>query len=63
MKKKLPKFKTEEEEVEFWETHDATDYFDDGERVDVDFAPAREARDQRPRGVILYRRRLRKAAG
>ncbi|MBK9155828.1 MAG: BrnA antitoxin family protein [Chloracidobacterium sp.] len=31
MKKKLkeiPKFKTEDEEREFWSTHDSTDYFD-----------------------------------
>lgn len=26
--KKLPKFKTEAEEREFWETHDSTDYVD-----------------------------------
>lgn len=31
MKKKLkpiPKFKSEEEEANFWDTHDTTDYFD-----------------------------------
>ncbi len=26
--RKLPKFKSEDEEREFWDTHDATDYFD-----------------------------------
>lgn len=26
--KKLPKFKNEDEEREFWDTHDSTDYFD-----------------------------------
>ncbi len=26
--KKIPKFKNEEEEFEFWASHDATDYFD-----------------------------------
>lgn len=26
--KKLPKFKNEDEEAEFWGTHDLTDYFD-----------------------------------
>lgn len=26
--KKIPKFKNEEEEVEFWVTHDSTDYID-----------------------------------
>ena len=26
--KKIPKFKNEDEEREFWQTHDTTDYFD-----------------------------------
>ena len=26
--KEIPKFKTEDEEREFWATHDSTDYFD-----------------------------------
>jgi len=26
--KKVPKFKNEQEEREFWETHDTTEYFD-----------------------------------
>jgi predicted DNA binding CopG/RHH family protein len=33
--KKLPEFKTEDEEREFWATHDATEY--------VDFSAAQEA--------------------
>ncbi|HLE19357.1 MAG TPA: BrnA antitoxin family protein [Syntrophales bacterium] len=28
MNKKIPKFKTEDEEREFWATHDSTDYVD-----------------------------------
>jgi predicted DNA binding CopG/RHH family protein len=28
MKKQIPKFKSEEEEREFWATHDSTDYVD-----------------------------------
>ncbi len=28
MKKKIPKFKNEEEEREFWSNHDSTDYID-----------------------------------
>jgi predicted DNA binding CopG/RHH family protein len=28
MYKKIPKFKNEQEEREFWETHDTTDYLD-----------------------------------
>lgn len=26
--KKIPKFKTEDQEAEFWNTHDSTEYFD-----------------------------------
>ena len=36
MKKQIPKFKTEEEEREFWATHDSTEY--------VDWAKAKPAR-------------------
>ena len=28
MKKQIPKFKNEDEEREFWSTHDSTDFFD-----------------------------------
>jgi len=28
MKKKIPSFKTEEEERQFWQTHDSADYLD-----------------------------------
>ena len=41
MKKKLkeiPKFKTEDEEREFWATHDTTDYFDWDNAVPVVFS-------------------------
>jgi predicted DNA binding CopG/RHH family protein len=30
---KIPKFKSEQEEREFWDTHDFTDYLDDTEPV------------------------------
>ena len=35
MKKRIPKFKNEDEEREFWATHDSTDYIDwnKGKRV------------------------------
>ena len=33
-KKKIPKFKTWEEEWEFWETHSTTDYFDESDETD-----------------------------
>lgn len=32
---KIPKFKTEEEEIEFWDTHSLADYIDDTEEVDI----------------------------
>lgn len=38
---KIPKFKTEEEEIEFWDTHSLVDYLDDVEEVDVKFIDKR----------------------
>ncbi len=37
--KPIPKFKREEEEREFWQTHDTTDYFDFSKenRVEIEF--------------------------
>ena len=32
---KIPEFKSEEEEIEFWDTHSLADYIDDTEEVDV----------------------------
>jgi hypothetical protein len=32
-RKKVPRFKTETEEAEFWSTHDSTEYWDDLEKV------------------------------
>jgi predicted DNA binding CopG/RHH family protein len=48
MKKKLrqiPKFNKEQEEREFWHTHDTTDYFDfsKSKRVEIEFDPGIEA--------------------
>jgi hypothetical protein len=48
MKKKIkpvPKFKNEQDEREFWSTHDTTDYFDFSEssRVEIEFDPGVEA--------------------
>jgi len=37
MKKKLPKFKSEEEEARFWETHSALDYHDEFTEVKEPF--------------------------
>ena len=35
--KQIPKFKSEKEEREFWETHDTTEYFDDAKMVRARF--------------------------
>lgn len=36
--KKIPIFKNEDLEREFWTTHDATDYFDESMRVELDLS-------------------------
>ena len=48
MKKKIkpaPKFKNEQDEREFWSTHDTTEYFDfsKSSRVEIEFDPGIEA--------------------
>jgi len=48
MKKKIrqvPKFRKEQDEREFWNTHDTTDYFDfsNSNRVEIEFDPGVEA--------------------
>ena len=35
--KKIPQFKTEDKEREFWATHDTTDYFDYSRPLDIEF--------------------------
>lgn len=35
---KIPKFKNEDEEREFWATHDFTDYIDQFEEVELDLS-------------------------
>ena len=37
-KSRIPEFKTIEEEAEFWDTHDLTDYWDESKPVKVRFA-------------------------
>lgn len=37
----LPKFNTEDEEREFWATHDATDYFDFDDQAKMDLTRLR----------------------
>jgi len=41
---KIPKFSNEQEEAEFWSTHDATQFLDQSEPVDVKFVDARPPR-------------------
>jgi len=36
--KLIPQFKNEDEEAEFWATHDFTDYYDVSKRVHADFS-------------------------
>jgi predicted DNA binding CopG/RHH family protein len=36
--KSIPTFKNEDAEREFWATHDATDYFDESMKVDLDLS-------------------------
>lgn len=43
---KLPQFANAQEEAEFWETHDSTQYFEDTEPVEVDFEDARPRKAQ-----------------
>ena len=34
----IPRFKNEDEEREFWATHDATDYFDTSDEIELDLS-------------------------
>ena len=43
---RLPKFKDEREEAEFWDTHDSTEFLEETEPVDVAFVDARPPKKQ-----------------
>ncbi len=43
---RIPHFASEQEEAEFWETHDATEFLDATEPVDVTFTDARPHKAQ-----------------
>ena len=43
---KIPKFASEQEESDFWDTHDSTDYLDDTTPEDVIFVDARPNKTQ-----------------
>lgn len=53
MAKKIPKFKTEEEEARFWDEHDSIEFIEDFEQVDIKVAPELEKE-------ILNKRELKK---
>jgi predicted DNA binding CopG/RHH family protein len=46
MKKKIPTFKTEQEEAEFWDIHDSTEYLDDTEPINTFFIDSRPPKKQ-----------------
>ncbi len=43
---KIPKFANEQEEAEFWAAYDATEFLDETEPVNVNFADARPRKKQ-----------------
>ena len=46
MADKIPQFKTEQEEAEFWDSHDSTDFLDETDAVNVTFVDARPSMKQ-----------------
>jgi len=54
MAKKIPEFKSEEEEALFWDEHDTTEFIEEFEPAEVEIAP--ELKDK-----ILSKRELKKA--
>lgn len=56
--KPIPKFKNEDEEREFWATHDTTEYFDTARPVELDLSklkPSTESISLRLPGYLLTR--------
>jgi len=55
---KIPRFKNEDEERQFWATHDLTDYFDHFKEVKLDLSqlkPTTESISLRLPGFLLMR--------
>ena len=52
---KVPEFKSLDEEFEFWSTHSALEFMDQGEEVEIDFSEARKAREKRRAQQISLR--------
>ncbi len=56
--KTVPKFKNENEEFEFWSTHDTTEYFDTTKPINLDLSKLKlstETISLRLPGFLLYR--------
>lgn len=53
--KKIPEFKSAEEEQEFWDQHSALEFLEDGQVVEIDASKAREKRDKRSTQQISLR--------
>ena len=47
--RRIPKFKSEDEEFEFWSTHSSVEFMDEGEEVEFDVSEARKRRAERLR--------------
>lgn len=43
---KIPQFTSEQEEAEFWATHDSTPYLEDTEAIEVSFEDARRRKTE-----------------
>ena len=52
---RIPEFKSVDEELEFWSTHSALEFMDQGEEVEIDFSGAREKRARRETQQISIR--------
>lgn len=56
--KPIPKFRNEDEEFEFWSSHDTTEYFDTSAPIELDLSklkPSTETISLRLPGFLLYR--------
>lgn len=51
----IPKFKSEDEEMDFWSAHSALEFIDQGEEVQVDASRARDSREKRRAQQISLR--------
>ena len=54
--KKIPEFKTPEEEIEFWDTHDSTQYVDWDTAVRLTAHPSKSPRCPNHKSQVLYSR-------